>query len=368
MEQERENEVFDVEYDGIRGGNEEQTIGKESLKEEFDKANSPDYQNAVNENRVNTRLLKNLKEKGFMDFGFGKNIFNPTTGQEYDGFNRAVLNNYLQNTHIFDGRFMTEKQIEASGMYSLKPGAKPVTLILKERVDVATGKPIHRGEELSKMSAEERDDFYKNHTQQKNTIFYVYNGSQINNLEKFQPWDKRDRSKEALEKNKLVNYLENKGVGRNELQDKSVVQLVGAAIEKRFENQPFVPEIQKKICGEMLLQRIKSRTRLSQGENFKFIGQNDIADIEKHFKENRTSISQAYNNVCSMDAQLQRSRGMKREQPLESFRQENNIADHKSQLPDQRQREARQNLVKTEGVKVKEILKAAAHKDYSPEL
>ena len=267
------------------------------------KEESPAYQKAVNCGRVQKDLLKGLKEKGYMDFGFGKNLYNPATGKEYEGFSRAVLNQYVRVTHSFDGRFMTEKQISESGTYALKEGARPINLTLTERTDKTTGKPFD-GKVLNGMSSSEMQEYIAENVESKETMFQVYNGRDIEGLEKFEGYDKRT-SNEISEKNKLIKYIENQGYALKELNDSSVPKLVSYAIEASKIDK--MPEMQKKICSEMLLQKVKSRTPLTQDKNFRFIGQNDVAKLESYFKDNRYAVSNAYEAVGKLDHQIQKS-------------------------------------------------------------
>lgn len=267
------------------------------------KEESPAYQKAVNSGRVQKDLLKGLKEKGYMDFGFGKNLYNPATGKEYEGFTRAVLNQYVRVTHSFDGRFMTEKQISESGTYALKEGARPINLTLTERTDKTTGKPFD-GKVLNGMSSSEMKEYIAENVESKETMFQVYNGRDIEGLEKFEGYDKRT-SNEISEKNKLIKYIENQGISLKELNDSSVPKLVSYAIEASKIDK--MPEMQKKICSEMLLQKVKSRTPLTQDKNFRFIGQNDVAKLESYFKDNRYAVSNAYEAVGKLDYQIQKS-------------------------------------------------------------
>ena len=267
------------------------------------KEESPAYQKAVNCSRVQKDLLKGLKEKGYMDFGFGKNLYNPATGKEYEGFSRAVLNQYVRVTHSFDGRFMTEKQISESGTYALKEGARPINLTLTERTDKTTGKPFD-GKVLNGMSSSEMKEYIAENVESKETMFQVYNGRDIEGLEKFEGYDKRT-SNEISEKNKLIKYIENQGISLKELNDSSVPKLVSYAIEASKIDK--MPEMQKKICSEMLLQKVKSRTPLTQDKNFRFIGQNDVAKLESYFKDNRYAVSNAYEAVGKLDYQIQKS-------------------------------------------------------------
>ena len=267
------------------------------------KEESPAYQKAVNCGRVQKDLLKGLKEKGYMDFGFGKNLYNPATGKEYEGFSRAVLNQYVRVTHSFDGRFMTEKQISDSGTYALKEGARPINLTLTERTDKTTGKPFD-GKVLNGMSSSEMKEYIAENVESKETMFRVYNGRDIEGLEKFEGYDKRT-SNEISEKNKLIKYIENQGYALKELNDSSVPKLVSYAIEASKIDK--MPEMQKKICSEMLLQKVKSRTPLTQDKNFRFIGQNDVAKLESYFKNNRYAVSNAYEAVGKLDYQIQKS-------------------------------------------------------------
>lgn len=267
------------------------------------KEESPAYQKAVNCGRVQKDLLKGLKEKGYMDFGFGKNLYNPATGKEYEGFSRAVLNQYVRVTHSFDGRFMTEKQISDSGTYALKEGARPINLTLTERTDKTTGKPFD-GKVLNGMSSSEMKEYIAENVESKETMFRVYNGRDIEGLEKFEGYDKRT-SNEISEKNKLIKYIENQGYALKELNDSSVPKLVSYAIEASKIDK--MPEMQKKICSEMLLQKVKSRTPLTQDKNFRFIGQNDVAKLESYFKDNRYAVSNAYEAVGKLDHQIQKS-------------------------------------------------------------
>lgn len=267
------------------------------------KEESPAYQKAVNCGRVQKDLLKGLKEKGYMDFGFGKNLYNPATGKEYEGFSRAVLNQYVRVTHSFDGRFMTEKQISESGTYALKEGARPINLTLTERTDKTTGKPFD-GKVLNGMSSSEMKEYIAENVESKETMFRVYNGRDIEGLEKFEGYDKRT-SNEISEKNKLIKYIENQGYALKELNDSSVPKLVSYAIEASKIDK--MPEMQKKICSEMLLQKVKSRTPLTQDKNFRFIGQNDVAKLESYFKDNRYAVSNAYEAVGKLDYQIQKS-------------------------------------------------------------
>ena len=267
------------------------------------KEESPAYQKAVNCGRVQKDLLKGLKEKGYMDFGFGKNLYNPATGKEYEGFSRAVLNQYVRVTHSFDGRFMTEKQISESGTYALKEGARPINLTLTERTDKTTGKPFD-GKVLNGMSSSEMKEYIAENVESKETMFQVYNGRDIEGLEKFEGYDKRT-SNEISEKNKLIKYIENQGYALKELNDSSVPKLVSYAIEASKIDK--MPEMQKKICSEMLLQKVKSRTPLTQDKNFRFIGQNDVAKLESYFKDNRYAVSNAYEAVGKLDHQIQKS-------------------------------------------------------------
>lgn len=267
------------------------------------KEESPAYQKAVNCSRVQKDLLKGLKEKGYMDFGFTKNLYNPATGKEYEGFSRAVLNQYVRVTHSFDGRFMTEKQISESGTYALKEGARPINLTLTERTDKTTGKPFD-GKVLNGMSSSEMKEYIAENVESKETMFRVYNGRDIEGLEKFEGYDKRT-SNEISEKNKLIKYIENQGYALKELNDSSVPKLVSYAIEASKIDK--MPEMQKKICSEMLLQKVKSRTPLTQDKNFRFIGQNDVAKLESYFKNNRYAVSNAYEAVGKLDYQIQKS-------------------------------------------------------------
>lgn len=267
------------------------------------KEESPAYQKAVNCGRVQKDLLKGLKEKGYMDFGFTKNLYNPATGKEYEGFSRAVLNQYVRVTHSFDGRFMTEKQISESGTYALKEGARPINLTLTERTDKTTGKPFD-GKVLNGMSSSEMKEYIAENVESKETMFRVYNGRDIEGLEKFEGYDKRT-STEISEKNKLIKYIENQGYPLKELKDSSVPKLVSYAIEASKIDK--MPEMQKKICSEMLLQKVKSRTALTQDKNFRFIGQNDVAKLESYFKDNRYAVSNAYEAVGKLDHQIQKS-------------------------------------------------------------
>lgn len=267
------------------------------------KEESPAYQKAVNSGRVQKDLLKGLKEKGYMDFGFGKNLYNPATGKEYEGFTRAVLNQYVRVTHSFDGRFMTEKQISESGTYALKEGARPINLTLTERTDKTTGKPFD-GKVLNGMSSSEMKEYIAENVESKETMFQVYNGRDIEGLEKFEGYDKRT-SNEISEKNKLIKYIENQGISLKELNDSSVPKLVSYAIEASKIDK--MPEMQKKICSEMLLQKIKSRTALTQDKNFRYVGQNDVAKLESYFKDNRYAVSNAYEAVGKLDYQIQKS-------------------------------------------------------------
>ena len=57
----------------------------------------------------------------------------------------------------------------------------------------------------------------------------------------------------------------------------------------------------------MLLQKVKSRTALTQDKNFRFIGQNDVAKLESCFKDNRYAVSNAYEAVGKLDYQIQKS-------------------------------------------------------------
>ncbi|MDY3939841.1 MAG: hypothetical protein SOZ27_06175 [Spirochaetia bacterium] len=267
------------------------------------KEESPAYQKAVNCGRVQKDLLKGLKEKGYMDFGFTKNLYNPATGKEYEGFSRAVLNQYVRVTHSFDGRFMTEKQISESGTYALKEGARPINLTLTERTDKTTGKPFD-GKVLNGMSSSEMKEYIAENVESKETMFQVYNGRDIEGLEKFEGYDKRT-SNEISEKNKLIKYIENQGISLKELNDSSVPKLVSYAIEASKIDK--MPEMQKKICSEMLLQKVKSRTALTQDKNFRYIGQNDVAKLESYFKDNRYAVSNAYEAVGKLDYQIQKS-------------------------------------------------------------
>ena len=210
------------------------------------KEESPAYQKAVNCSRVQKDLLKGLKEKGYMDFGFTKNLYNPATGKEYEGFSRAVLNQYVRVTHSFDGRFMTEKQISESGTYALKEGARPINLTLTERTDKTTGKPFD-GKVLNGMSSSEMKEYIAENVESKETMFRVYNGRDIEGLEKFEGYDKRT-SNEISEKNKLIKYIENQGYALKELNDSSVPKLVSYAIEASKIDK--MPEMQKKICSD----------------------------------------------------------------------------------------------------------------------
>ena len=267
------------------------------------KEESPAYQKAVNCGRVQKDLLKGLKEKGYMDFGFTKNLYNLATGKEYEGFSRAVLNQYVRATHSFDGRFMTEKQISESGSYALKEGARPINLTFIEKIDKTTGKPFD-GQILNKMSSTEMKEYITKNVESKEVMFQVYNGRDIYGLEKFEGYDKRT-STEISEKNKLIKYIENQGYPLKELKDSSVPELVGYAIEASKIDK--MPEMQKKICSEMLLQKVKSRTPLTQDKNFRFIGQNDVAKLESYFKDNRYAVSNAYEAVGKLDHQIQKS-------------------------------------------------------------
>lgn len=273
---------------------EDETISKEK---------SPAYQKAVNCSRVQQDLIKGLKEKGYMDFGFTKNLYNLATGKEYEGFSRGVLNQYVRATHSFDGRFMTEKQISESGTYALKEGARPINLTLTERTDKTTGKPFD-GKVLNGMSSSEMKEYIAENVESKETMFRVYNGRDIEGLEKFEGYDKRT-SNEISEKNKLIKYIENQGYALKELNDSSVPKLVSYAIEASKIDK--MPEMQKKICSEMLLQKVKSRTALTQDKNFRFIGQNDVAKLESYFKDNRYAVSNAYEAVGKLDHQIQKS-------------------------------------------------------------
>ena len=267
------------------------------------KEESPAYQKAVNCGRVQKDLLKGLKEKGYMDFGFTKNLYNLATGKEYEGFSRAVLNQYVRVTHSFDGRFMTEKQISESGSYALKDGARPINLTFIEKIDKTTGKPFD-GQILNKMSSTEMKEYITKNVESKEVMFQVYNGRDIYGLEKFEGYDKRT-STEISEKNKLIKYIENQGYPLKELKDSSVPELVGYAIEASKIDK--MPEMQKKICSEMLLQKVKSRTHLTQDQNFRFISNNDISKLESHFKDNRYAIANAYDSVVKLDYQIQKS-------------------------------------------------------------
>lgn len=267
------------------------------------KEESPAYQKAVNCGRVQKDLLKGLKEKGYMDFGFTKNLYNLATGKEYEGFSRAVLNQYVRATHSFDGRFMTEKQISESGSYALKEGARPINLTFIEKIDKTTGKPFD-GQILNKMSSTEMKEYITKNVESKEVMFQVYNGRDIYGLEKFEGYDKRT-SNEISEKNKLIKYIENQGYALKELNDSSVPKLVSYAIEASKIDK--MPEMQKKICSEMLLQKVKSRTPLTQDKNFRFIGQNDVAKLESYFKDNRYAVSNAYEAVGKLDHQIQKS-------------------------------------------------------------
>lgn len=276
---------------------EDETISKAKEK-------SPAYQKAVNCSRVQKDLIKGLKEKGYMDFGFTKNLYNLATGKEYEGFSRGVLNQYVRATHSFDGRFITEKQIsEFKGSYALKEGARPINLTFIEKIDKTTGKPFD-GQILNKMSSTEMKEYIAKNVESKEVMFQVYNGRDIYGLEKFEGYDKRT-STEIYEKNKLIKYIENQGYPLKELKDSSIPELVGYAIEASQIDK--MPEMQKKICSEMLLQKVKSRTHLTQDQNFRFISNNDISKIESHFKDNRYAIANAYDSVVKLDYQIQKS-------------------------------------------------------------
>lgn len=276
---------------------EDETISKAKEK-------SPAYQKAVNCSRVQKDLIKGLKEKGYMDFGFTKNLYNLATGKEYEGFSRAVLNQYVRATHSFDGRFITEKQIsEFKGSYALKEGARPINLTFIEKIDKTTGKPFD-GQILNKMSSTEMKEYIAKNVESKEVMFQVYNGRDIYGLEKFKGYDKRT-STEISEKNKLIKYIENQGYPLKELKDSSIPKLVSYAIEASKIDK--MPEMQKKICSEMLLQKVKSRTPLTQDKNFRFIGQNDVAKLESYFKNNRYAIANAYDSVVKLDYQIQKS-------------------------------------------------------------
>ena len=281
----------------------EETELVEDETETISKEKSPAYQKAINCSRVQKDLIKGLKEKGYMDFGFTKNLYNLATGKEYEGFSRGVLNQYVRATHSFDGRFMTEKQISESGTYALKEGARPINLTLTERTDKTTGKPFD-GKVLNGMSSSEMKEYIAENVESKETMFRVYNGRDIEGLEKFEGYDKRT-SNEISEKNKLIKYIENQGYALKELNDSSVPKLVSYAIEASKIDK--MPEMQKKICSEMLLQKVKSRTALTQDKNFRFIGQNDVAKLESYFKDNRYAVSNAYEAVGKLDHQIQKS-------------------------------------------------------------
>lgn len=244
-----------------------------------------------NSNYVEKDYMGMLQNRGYIDFGYQKEIYNVSTGIAYDNLTRAALNNYVRHYKVFDGRFATEKQIENMGL-KIKPGSKPIDITMVERIDQKTHKKFSQ-ESVKNLSGDQKKDYMAKNTILKEQVFTLYNGSDIEGLDEFKIASKEKKSEFAL-KNNLQSFLEKNGLSKDELEKCSTTQLIQKTILTDKQNEGLSP-VELKLRCEIFSQKLQARYEIAQKSHF--ISPNDIGDLEKAFKETKFCTSKAFDSV-----------------------------------------------------------------------